>query len=119
MHPGDLLYAIGLFYTVGGAGDAYDANIDVAHLLREWKTNSQQLLARFDENKDGQIDMQEWQKFRAATFKQAQSQHAEQKPPLLYTCSIRLAIPDDPTYSLYYWSIIWLNVIDGIPLVYS
>jgi hypothetical protein len=79
MHPDDPLYAIGLFNTVGGTGTAYDANIDVAHLLREWKTNSQQLLARFDENKDGQIDMEEWQKVRAAAFKQVQSQHAEQK----------------------------------------
>jgi len=79
MHPDDPLYAIGLFDTVGGAGSEYDANTDVGHLLRDWKNNSEQLLARFDENKDGKIDMEEWQKVREAAFKQIQNQHAEQK----------------------------------------
>jgi hypothetical protein len=79
MHPDDPLYAIGLFDTVGGAGTEYNSNNDVAHLLRDWKKNSEQLLARFDENKDGQIGMEEWQKVREAALKQIQNQHAEQK----------------------------------------
>lgn len=62
IHPNEPLYAIGLFETVGGAGSEYNTGSDVGHLLREWKKNSEQLLARFDENKDGQIDMEEWQK---------------------------------------------------------
>ena len=79
MHPDDPLYAIGLFDTVGGAGTEYNSNDDVAHLLRDWKKNSEQLLSRFDKNKDGQIGMEEWQKVREAALKQIQSQHAEQK----------------------------------------
>lgn len=79
IHPNEPLYAIGLFETVGGAGSEYNTGSDVGHLLREWKKNSEQLLARFDENKDGQIDMEEWQKVREAAFKQIKSQHADQK----------------------------------------
>jgi hypothetical protein len=79
MHPDDPLYAIGLFDTVGGAGAEYNSNDDVVHLLREWKENSEQLLTRFDKNKDGQIDMEEWQSVRATALKQVQGQHAEQK----------------------------------------
>jgi hypothetical protein len=79
MHPEDPLYAIGLFETVGGAGSEFNTDGDVGHLLREWKKNSEQLLARFDENEDGQIDMEEWQKIRETAFKQIQNQHAEQK----------------------------------------
>jgi hypothetical protein len=79
MHPDDPLYAIGLFDTVGGAGTEFNTNNDVAQLLRDWKKDSEQLLARFDENKDGQIGMEEWQSVREAALKQIQSQHAEQK----------------------------------------
>lgn len=79
MHPNDPLYAIGLFDTVGGAGSEYNNNADVAHLLREWKKNSEQLLSRFDENQDGKIDMEEWQKVRTAASKEIKNQHAEQK----------------------------------------
>lgn len=79
MHPNDPLYAIGLFDTVGGANSEFNSNHDVAHLLRDWKKNSEELLSRFDENKDGQIGIDEWQKVRDAALKQVQSQHAEQK----------------------------------------
>jgi hypothetical protein len=79
IHPNESLYAIGLFDTVGGAGSEYNISSDVGHLLREWKKNSEQLLARFDENKDGQIDMEEWQKVRKTALKQIKSQHADQK----------------------------------------
>jgi hypothetical protein len=79
MHPEDKFYAIGLFDTVGGAGFEYNTKVDVGHLLRDWKKNSEDLLARFDVNKDGQIGIEEWQKVRVAALKQIQSQHAEQK----------------------------------------
>ncbi len=113
MYPGDPLYALGLFNTVGGAGEAYDINADVANLLREWKANSQELLARFDENKDGKIDMEEWQKVRAAALKQVQSQHSEQKTAapvhlLGKTCDLRRpyllsALPEYNLAKRYRW----------------
>ena len=79
MRPNDPLYAIGLFNTVGVAGCEFNINGDVGYLLREWKKNSEQLLTRFDENKDGQIGIEEWQKVRETALKQVQNQHAVQQ----------------------------------------
>lgn len=84
MHPGETLYAIGLFKTVGGAGDNFNINADVRNLLREWKQDSEKLLAKFDSNRDGQIDINEWQKVRDEAFREVVASHAEQKsaPPV-------------------------------------
>ena len=113
MHPNDPLYAIGLFDTVGGAGCEFNTDSDVGHLLREWKKNSEQLLTRFDENKDGQIGMDEWQKARAIALKQVQNQHAEQKTAapvhmLSKTCDLRRpyllsALPQSDLLKHYSW----------------
>ncbi|MCG8325894.1 MAG: hypothetical protein MI673_10280 [Thiotrichales bacterium] len=79
MHPGDPLYAIGLFRTEGGAGGNFDVNEDVRELLREWKEDTATMLAQFDTNKDGEICMEEWQKAREAALKEVQARHAGEK----------------------------------------
>ena len=79
LHPAEHLYAIGLFNTVGGAGDVYDPSSDVRELLKQWKQDSQAMLEKFDTNRDGEIDMQEWQAVREAALKQVMSQHSERK----------------------------------------
>lgn len=113
MHPDDPLYAIGLFDTVGGTGSEFNIDGDVGALLREWKKNSEQLLTRFDENKDGQIGIEEWQKTRATALKQVQNQHAEQKAAapvhvLGKTCDSRRpyllsALPQSDLLKRYSW----------------
>ncbi len=79
MHAGDMLYAIGLFATVGGAGSEINANDDVRELLAEWKKDSESLLKKYDANQDGQIDMNEWQQVRDSALRQVLASHAEQK----------------------------------------
>lgn len=79
MHPGDPLYAIGLFRTEGGAGGNFDINEDVRELLREWKQDSNTMLANFDKNGDGEICMEEWQEARETALAQVQQRHAEEK----------------------------------------
>jgi len=79
MHPGDPLYAIGLFRSEGGAGSNFDINEDVRELLREWKQDSAAMLARFDNNQDGEICMEEWQEVREAAFREVQQHHANEK----------------------------------------
>jgi E3 Ubiquitin ligase len=64
--PGDPLYALGDFTTHGGAGAAFDRSTEVREVLREWKLNNAEMLARFDSNKDGEIDLQEWEGARRA-----------------------------------------------------
>jgi len=77
LHTMESLYAIGLYSTVGGAGDVFDANADVRDMLKEWKQDTETLLAKFDTNKDGQIDMEEWQAVREAALEEVRARHSE------------------------------------------
>jgi hypothetical protein len=79
MHPGDALYAIGLYKTVGGANTELNVNQEVVALLKEWKADAQEMLRNFDHNRDGKIDMQEWQAVRDAALKHVLAQHSEIK----------------------------------------
>lgn len=80
MHPGDGLYAIGQFRTVGSAQELPDTHDEVRQLLAEWKRDQLTLHARFDANNDGVIDTAEWEKVRREAWNtvlknQAQRQH--------------------------------------------
>ena len=77
MHPGDQLYAIGLYQTVGGANVEINFNADLVSLLKEWKADSEYLLRKFDKNKNGKIDMHEWEAVRKAALKKVIDQHKE------------------------------------------
>lgn len=68
MHPGERLYAIGLFETRSGHHEPVDKMREVSALLSEWKRDKEALVARFDTDGDGEIDMQEWEKARAAAI---------------------------------------------------
>lgn len=121
MHGGEALYAIGLYKTVGGAGAKLDVNEDVRELLREWKTDTEAMMKKFDLNKDGEIDLQEWQKVRDEAYKHVMEKHNEQKtlPPVNLMNKtndkrrpfILSAIPqDDLTRRLYYLSVLSISV---------
>ncbi|MBI4696082.1 MAG: hypothetical protein HY749_18895 [Gammaproteobacteria bacterium] len=60
------LYALGTFTTHGGVDGGMETNAEVGVLLREWKKDQTELLRRFDRNRDGCIDADEWQAVRAA-----------------------------------------------------
>ena len=62
--PEGMLYAIGEFSTTSGNVAELDERADVSDLLTEWKKDKNQLLARFDLNRDGAIDMKEWERAR-------------------------------------------------------
>ena len=64
IHPGDSLYAIGLFRSIGGESESHNAREEVRSLLAKWKLDQDKLLKHFDRNKDGLIDAQEWENVR-------------------------------------------------------
>ena len=84
LHTDESLYAIGLYKTVGGAGAKFDINEDVRELIREWKTDSEALIKKFDADNNGAIDLQEWQKVRQAAYDHVVEMHGKQKslPPV-------------------------------------
>ena len=77
LHPGEPLYAIGLFNTTGGSNVNLDINQDVRILISEWKKNSEKLLEQFDTNHDGEFDLKEWGKVREAALKEVMATHNE------------------------------------------
>lgn len=64
MHEADLLYAIGYFQTHSAHHQPAHRAQETAALLADWKRDQGVLLQRFDKNRDGQIDMNEWGKAR-------------------------------------------------------
>lgn len=77
LHPDEPLYAIGLYKTVGGAGSELNVNAEVIALLKEWKADSESMLKKHDQNGDGQIDVQEWEKVRNAALQHVLEQHRD------------------------------------------
>lgn len=77
IEPGDPLYALGDFTTHGGAGADFDRNAEVREVLSEWKKNHAELLARFDADKDGNIDLDEWDAARDAAGQEVDTKRAQ------------------------------------------
>jgi hypothetical protein len=126
MHPDDPLYAIGLYQTTGGASTQFNLNSDVLALLKEWKSDSDTLLKKYDKNSDGQIDVKEWESVRKAALNKVKEHHQEIKsvPPVNIMTKTRdtrrpfilSVLPQDElvrTYKLYFWGLIGLFFISG------
>ncbi|UJJ31044.1 GIDE domain-containing protein [Halopseudomonas maritima] len=69
---GEMLYALGWFESRGGGREAIDQQAIARQVISGWKADYDDLLARFDRNADGQIDLQEWQQVRAAAGREAE-----------------------------------------------
>ncbi len=74
---GGAVYVLGEFSTIGGTNSALDMKQDVSALLAEWKQNPTNLHERFDLDKNGEIDLREWELARRAAVKEVQQQHRE------------------------------------------
>lgn len=74
LYEGEQLYALGWFESRGGGREAGDPRRLAGQIIRHWKADYASLLARFDRNKDGRLDQQEWERVQAAASAQAQEQ---------------------------------------------
>lgn len=74
---GDRLYALGEFRSDNGEHVALDRRRDVGELLGEWKEDQADLHRRFDLDRDGAIDDQEWERARQAAEKEVDTRHRE------------------------------------------
>lgn len=74
---GDPLYVIGQFRTLG-AGDQTSPIKDLTGaILRDWKQRPDTLRERFDTNRDGVVDVDEWQRAREVAHREASKEHAQ------------------------------------------
>ena len=127
LHPGEPLYAIGLFKTTGGSNSVMNINADMRDLISEWKKDSDRMLAGYDQNRDGQIDIREWGKVREAALATVRRRHSELKtlPPVNVmgkTCDKRRpyllsAVPEPSLvkrYNLYAFAGITVFFVAGV-----
>ncbi len=76
--PASILYAIGEFGTSTAAAlSARDERSDVGALLTGWKDDPKQLNERFDLNRDGKIDMKEWELARLQAQREVRKHQSE------------------------------------------
>ena len=69
----ELLYALGEFRS-HGPQDGVDLQAVANALLLQWKDDQAQLVERFDDDRDGRIDLEEWERARAAARREAEAQ---------------------------------------------
>lgn len=72
----DSLYAIGEFRT-RSVGAEFDARAELNVLLAEWKLDKPALHARFDLDKNGELDMKEWMLARQAAKREVAKKKRE------------------------------------------
>lgn len=70
----DPLYVLGEFHTLGSVTPEFGTAAQVRDLLAEWKTDRSQLLARFDLDGNGEIDLHEWELARAQARREVRRQ---------------------------------------------
>lgn len=66
MRPDEPIYALGHFETWSSVPGADDRSERRAKILAEWKKNPSELVERFDEDGDGHVDVDEWDRARKA-----------------------------------------------------
>jgi len=78
LEENQLLYALGWFQSHGGGRDVSDQQAVARQVIGQWKADYADLLARFDSNQDGKLDMDEWDKVRHAAGQEAGRQVSAQ-----------------------------------------
>jgi hypothetical protein len=73
----DPVYVLGEFRTLSHEPSAADMESDISALLTEWKRDRAALLARFDRNRDGTIDFDEWEQVRLAARAEVEKNYRE------------------------------------------
>lgn len=73
----DAIYALGEFITKGSVEIDHDHDEDVKALLAEWKQDRRRLMERFDLDKNGDLDMREWELARRQAKREVARIHRE------------------------------------------
>lgn len=69
----DYLYALGQFQSIHAPSPEQQQKQKTGEILNQWKQDYDQLVARFDSNADGELDMEEWNRAREEAARQARS----------------------------------------------
>jgi hypothetical protein len=117
---GKPLYVLGQLDTRHEQGDIEAINRDVRATLSDLKLSPHKLLNRFDHNRNGQIDMNEWEFARQDAIKQVQAKHAMKahtgsftltRPTEQHLFLISAKSPHELRSSYRFWSILHLAIL--------
>lgn len=72
-HP---VYVLGGFRTQSGGPDAFDEKADIRELLEKWK-HDKAMMALLDVNKDGKVDVKEWEAARRMAAAKVRAEHVQ------------------------------------------
>jgi hypothetical protein len=75
--PHDRVYVLGEFRTLSQEPSPADMESDVSALLSEWKRDHAALLERFDRNRNGTIEPDEWEQARLAARAEVEKNYRE------------------------------------------
>lgn len=75
---GDPLYAIGQFHTENAGSHGSSLDELAGMILRDWKRSPDTLRERFDRDRDGRIDGEEWEHARAVARREAEREQGRQ-----------------------------------------
>ncbi|CAM5342261.1 hypothetical protein [Thauera mechernichensis] len=73
----DRIYVLGDFATLGSVNTDFDFSAQVRELLASWKADHPGLLARFDLDGNGEIDVREWELARSQARREVRRLHEE------------------------------------------
>lgn len=76
---GSTIYVLGDFSTLGGASAALSLREDVSALLSLWKQDRAGLHARFDLDRNGTVDLQEWELARQLATRTVEREHRDMR----------------------------------------
>lgn len=81
---GSTIYVLGDFSTVGGSSSALNVREDVSALLARWKQDRANLHQRFDLDRNGTLNLQEWELARQLATRTVEREHRDirQQPGL-------------------------------------
>lgn len=81
---GSTIYVLGDFSTVGGSSSALNVREDVSALLAHWKQDRANLHQRFDLDRNGTLDLEEWELARQLATRTVEREHRDirQQPGL-------------------------------------
>lgn len=74
IHAGELLYALGHYETLHPPSMEAQTAAAKKEIVLEWKRDYDSMVARFDRNGDGEIDLKEWKNVGIAARKAAEKQ---------------------------------------------
>lgn len=117
---GKRLYVLGHLDTLHHYNSPNAIDRDIGSLLATWKANPLKLLHRFDQNRDGKIDIQEWEKARAEARNEVEIHHQMRAHNEIYTLAkpdkgqlylISALSPQALRNQYQYWGLLHLGVL--------